>query len=258
MKVLIIEDERPAADLLAGFLRRYNQSVKILNVIDSVTGAVKWFKQSESMPDLIFMDIQLTDGLSFEIFKEIEIKKPIIFITAHDNYALEAFKQNSIDYLLKPIDYEQFIRSLKKLESLRENFAETSQFEQLKSVFANINPAKNYKNRFLVKIGEHLRSVPTENINLFYSEGRDVTLITSQQKKYMVDYKMEELENMLDPSLFFRVGRSFIVNIHSIADTLVYSNSRLKISLTIPFEHEIIVSREKVKAFKEWFGGDEK
>ncbi len=255
MKVLIIEDEKPASEKITGFLKLYDPDIEILEIIESVNRSVEWFKSSNTLPDLIFMDVQLTDGLCFEIFKQVNIKKPIIFTTAFNQYALEAFKQNSIDYLLKPISYEQFAQSLKKLDSLKENLPKTNDLEHLRNIFSNMN--QNYKPRFMVKVGEHLRSVQTENIVLFYAEGRNVTLITNNSKRYIVDYKMEELENMLNPEHFFRLGRSFIVNINFIADTLVYSNSRLKVTLSIPFEEEIIVSREKVKQFKDWFDGME-
>jgi len=255
MKVLIIEDEKPASEKIVGFLKVYDPAIEILEILESVSKSVEWFRTSAVLPDLIFSDVQLTDGLCFEIFNQVNIKKPIIFTTAFNQYALEAFKQNSVDYLLKPFTYEQFAQSMKKLDSLKENLPKSNDLEHLRNIFSNMN--QNYKPRFMVKVGEHLRSVQTENIVLFFSEGRNVTLITNHSKRYIVDYKMEELENMLNPEHFFRLGRSFIVNINFIADTLVYSNSRLKVTLSIPFEEEIIVSREKVKQFKDWFDGME-
>ncbi len=255
MKVLIIEDEKPASEKIVGFLKLYDPSIEILEILESVSKSVEWFRTSTALPDLIFSDVQLTDGLCFEIFNQVNIKKPVIFTTAFNQYALEAFKQNSVDYLLKPFTYAQFSQSMKKLDSLKENLPKSNDLEHLRNIFSNMN--QNYKPRFMVKVGEHLRSVQTENIVLFFSEGRNVTLITNNSKRYIVDYKMEELENMLNPEHFFRLGRSYIVNINFIADTLVYSNSRLKVTLSIPFEEEIIVSREKVKQFKDWFDGME-
>jgi two-component system, LytTR family, response regulator len=258
MKALIIEDEKPASDKIVSFLQMYDEKIEVSGILESVAKSVEWFRTTDVLPDIIFMDVQLSDGICFDIFDQVTIKKPIIFTTAFNQYAVEAFKQNSIGYLLKPFNYQQFYQTLKKLESLGENLPknfEKEQLEKLQSLFSNLN--QNFKTRFMVKVGEHLRSVQTENIALFSSEGRDVTLITSQGKRYIVDYKMEELENILNPEQFFRLGRSFIVNINFIADTLVYSNSRLKVTLTIPFEEEIIVSREKVRQFKEWFDGME-
>ena len=256
IKVLIIEDEKPASDKIVDYLKTYNPDILVLDVIESVNKAVSWFRTSPLLPDCIFMDIQLTDGLCFEIFDHVSIKKPIIFTTAFNQYALAAFKQNSIDYLLKPFSYEDFKQSMRKLESFGENLPkidEKARFESLHTLFSSMN--QNYKSRFMVKVGEHIRSVQTEQIALFFSEGRNVTLITGLGKNYIIDYKMEELENILNPEHFFRVSRSFILNINFIADTLIYSNSRLRVTLTIPFEEEIIVSREKVKQFKEWFDG---
>lgn len=253
MKALIIEDEKPASDKIVRFLKKYDAAIEILDVIESVYLSVKWFNTSVILPDIIFMDIQLTDGLCFDIFEQVSVKRPIIFTTAFNQYALEAFKQNSIDYLLKPITYEQFSQSLKKLNAFHENLPKNNELEQLRSIFTN--QAQNFKQRFIVKVGDHLRSIQTENIVLFFSEGRNVTLIDNKSKRYIVDYKMEELENMLNPEIFFRLSRSYIANINFIADTLMYSSSRLRITLSIPFEDEIIVSREKVKQFKDWFDG---
>jgi two-component system, LytTR family, response regulator len=254
MKVLIIEDEKPAADKLLNFISMYDATVEIQGIIGSVQQAVEWLIKAEFLPDLIFMDIQLADGLCFEIFDQVSVKKPIIFTTAFNQYALEAFKQNSIDYLLKPISYEAFYQSMKKLESFGDHLPDKmSGLGQLKNVFSK--PEQAFKQRFMVKVGDHLRSVIVSDIAIFYSEGRSVTLLTKESKQYIVDYKMEQLETMLSPAHFFRLSRSFIVNISYIAETFVYSNSRLKVKLSLPFEEEIIVSREKVKAFKEWFDG---
>ena len=256
MNVLIIEDEKPAADKLILFLQRYDPNIKVLDVIQTVQGTIDYFEGNNVMPDLLFMDISLHDGLCFDIFKEVSITKPVIFVTAFNQYALEAFKVNSVAYLVKPLSYDSFYNSMKKLDSLKENLPkniEKLELEQLRTIYASIN--QEYKQRFMVKIGEHLRSVQAENIVLFYAEGRTVTMLTNSLNKYIVDYKMEELETMLNPEMFFRLSRTYHVNINFIKDTLIYSNSRLKITLSIPFESEIIVSREKVKLFKKWFDG---
>jgi len=258
VKILIIEDEKSASEKIVSYLKKYNRGIEILAIIESVGKTVEWFNNSKVLPDVIFMDVQLTDGLCFDIFKHVSIKKPIIFTTAFNQYAIDAFKQSSIDYLLKPITYEHFFQSMEKLHSLKKNLPdinESGQLEQMRNIFSNLNQI--YKPRFMVKSGENLRSVPTENVVVFFAEGRDVILITDASKRYTVDYKMEELENMLNPEHFFRIGRSFIVNNNYIVDAQALSNSRLKISLTIPFEEEIIVSREKVKQFRDWFDKEE-
>ena len=254
MKILIIEDEVPAAEKLQRLILRYDPGIEIKGIIDQVAQAVDWLKTNQERVDLIFMDIQLIDGKSFEIFKQVKIRKPIIFTTAYDEFALEAFKVNSIDYLLKPITFDDLRESLEKLQTLRDNLALQPPWDDLNRLIANVKE-KSYKNRFMVKLGEHIRSVTSDSIALFYADGRIVYLITRDRKKFVIDFKLEELENLLDPKEFFRVNRSCILNINAIEDVLVYSNSRLKITPTVQIDKEIIVSREKVPLFKEWFSG---
>jgi len=256
MKVLIIEDEKPAIEKLETMLRKYDPEIEITGICTSVEQTIKWINNPENLADLLFVDIQLTDGLSFEIFERTEINTPIIFITAYNEYAIQAFKVNSIDYLLKPLNYDDLYRGLEKIKLLRENLPankERIKYDELSRVLLQMN--KSYKTRFLVKVGDHIRSVKAENIELFYAEGRTVFIITKKQNKYIIDFKLEELEAKLDPNMFFRVNRSFIVNINAISDVVVYSNSRLKIELNMEFEKEIIVSREKVAQLKVWFEG---
>ena len=255
MKVVIVEDERPAAEKLEMMLRRIQPDVEILTILDSVKGSISWFSGKPSEADLVFMDIRLSDGLSFEIFSQVKINSPMIFTTAYNEYALEAFKVNSIDYLLKPISAEDLEKSLNKLSSMRENLTQVHhriEYEELSRVLGQLQ--KSYKNRFMVKVGEHIRSIPVENILCFFADGRVVFVLTDQGREYIVDYKMEELDDVLDPEIFFRINRSFSVNINAIKDVIVHSNSRLKIVLTREFEREMIVSRDKVNSFKLWFG----
>ena len=253
MKVLIVEDELPAAEKLERYLLKYDPSSKVVAIIDSVAKGVEWLTTNQDSIDLIFMDIQLLDGLSFQIFQKVNVMKPVIFTTAFNEFALDAFKVNSIDYLLKPITFTDLSASLKKLENLREQL-QPEQSERIQQAFSSLK-TKEYKNRFMVKLGEHIRSITADQIALFYADGRDVYLVTTQPRKFIVDYTLESLENILDPQIFFRLNRTFIVNINSIKDVLVYSNSRLKITLTQEFDKEIIVSREKVGEFKDWFDG---
>lgn len=255
MKVLIIEDEVPAAEKLERYLLKYDQTIQVVAVIDKVSGAIDWLRESQDQVDLIFMDIQLIDGLSFQIFQQVTVRKPVIFTTAFNEFALDAFKVNSIAYLLKPITFTDLAASLNKLQNLREQLHfNKEQEERIHQAFSNLK-TKEYKNRFMVKLGDHIRSITSDQISLFYADGRDVYLVTNQNRKFIIDYTLESLETIIDPKMFFRLNRTFILNINSIKDVLVYSNSRLKITLIQEFDKEIIVSREKVGDFKEWFDG---
>lgn len=255
MRIVIVEDEKPAADRLELLLKRYDPDIQVIQRLDSVKGCVSWFEKHGTGIDLVFMDIRLADGLSFEIFNHVQISKPVIFTTAYNEYALEAFKVNSIDYLLKPISYDDLYKSLSKLSILRENLISPQQrteIEELAKVLSEYQ--KSYKSRFMIKVGDHIRSILTDRITLFYADGRVVYLVTDQGREYIVEYKMEELEEILDPELFFRLNRTFVVNINAIRDVIIHSNSRLKVLLEKQFENELIVSREKVSSFKMWFG----
>jgi len=256
MNVVIIEDEVLAADKLERLLHKYDPKIKVIDRFDSVTDSSIWLGNPTNKVDLIFLDIHLVDGLSFEIFNRVQVQTPIIFTTAYNEYALNAFKLNSIDYLLKPVTFDHLYTSLKKLENLRESLTETGEmknFEDLSNALATIQ--KNYKTRFMVKIGEKLRSFKAVDISVFYADGRDVFILLKEGNQYIIDYKMEELQDLLNLEQFFRISRSFIVNINSINGVLLYSNSRLKVDLLQEFDRELIVSREKVSSFKDWFSG---
>src|SRR6185295_3017900 len=255
LKVLIVEDETPAAEKLERYLNKFDPAIEVIEKTGTVKETVSWLQTNQSEIDLIFMDIQLHDGLSFQIFQQVEVRKPVIFITAYDEFALEAFKVNSIDYLLKPITFTDLSNSLKKLESLRSQLQwDSAKTEQIVKALTE-SPVKNFKTRFMVKLGDHIRSITTDQISFFYADGRDVYLVTNQLRKFIIDYTLEGLEEVLDHALFCRVNRSYIVHISAIQDVVVYSNSRLKIALTVKWDPEIIVSREKVGDFKEWFDG---
>ena len=256
MKVLIIEDENPAAEKLQQLLQRYDPTIEVLAILYSVSGSKLWFDSAEEQPDLIFMDIKLTDGLSFELFNYHDIKVPIIFITAFNEYAIQAFQVNSIDYLLKPLQYSDLAKSMEKMNSMKEGFQQGERnrsFSELNKVLEQMN--KSYKTRFMIKVGDHIRSIKTDDIALFYAEGRTVHLFTTEGRTYIIDFTLETLDSSLDPAIFFRTNRSFIVNINAIADVIVYSNSRLKVLLHQKFEKEIIVSRDKVGLMKTWLEG---
>lgn len=256
MRVIIIEDEIPAAEKLERYLARYDNSIEVAIVLQSVKTSVEWLRDNIESVDLIFMDIELLDGRSFSIFEQVDIHKPIIFTTAYDEYALKAFEVNSVAYLLKPISFPDLENALKKYNELHKQATDNFSAQKLELILNEIETRRKYKRRFMIKIGEHIRSVTTDHIQYFYAEGRNAYVTTDQGRRLIIDYKLEELEEILDPKMFFRVNRSFIVNINTITDVLVYSNSRLKILTEIKSEKEIIVSREKVTAFKTWFDGE--
>lgn len=251
MKVVILEDEPLAAGKLSRYLSKYSADIEILQVLDALETAVPWIEEHQAKVDLFFMDIQLIDGLSFEIFSKVRLNKPVIFTTAFDEFAIDAFKVNSIDYLLKPITFTDLSRALHKLGSLKEQFSKGTDVAPLVPQLRN----KTYKDRFLVRMGNHIHSVPSTDIAFFYAEGRDVFLVSAQGRKYLVEYTLEALEELLFPKQFFRINRSFIVQLNAIGDVVVYANRRLKLTLQPKTDQEVIVSREKVGIFKQWFEG---
>lgn len=248
MKVVIIEDEKPAARRLSRMLNELD--IEPLTMLHSVEESVNWFSNNKH-PDLLFLDIQLSDGLSFEIFEEVEVKSAIIFTTAYDEYALKAFKLNSIDYLLKPIDSDELENAVQKFKQLQINDSQNSfDLEQLKLL---VTPSqKNYKKRFTVKIGQHLKMISVDAIECFFSENKATHIHTIDNRSYLIESTLDQLEDKLQPETFFRVSRKFVVNVNAIKDIIAYSNSRLKIQLQTYNETEIIVSRERVKEFKYW------
>ena len=255
MTTLIIEDEKPAARLLQRKLEKLEIAVETM--LHSVEESIHWFQNNEH-PDLIFLDIQLSDGLSFEIFEKIDIKSAIIFTTAYDEYALKAFKLNSIDYLLKPIDEDDLEVAVAKFKTRipkadRGNQNLQLDFEQIRRMLSNPFE-KNYKKRFTVKIGQHLKVITSEEIECFFSENKGTYIHTFDNRNYLIDSTLEILEQELDMKDFFRVSRKFIVPLQAIKEIQVYTNSRLKVILPTYKEDEVIVSREKVQDFKNWLG----
>ena len=250
MKILIIEDEKPAAKRLTKLINQFRPDCMILEVLDSVEGAIEWLETFKS-PDLIFMDIQLADGLSFEIFNQTEITSPIIFTTAYDEYALQAFKVNSIDYLLKPIDPDDLEKALMQYAKYHENnhpTNDTASIAQLLQTFAK----KEYKERFLIKTGQQLTYLPVENIAYFYSD--DGLIFASQKngKRHNLDYTLDQLTAILNPDDFFRINRKIVIHLQAIQKIHTYFNSRLKLKLIPATELETIVSRDRVSDFKKW------
>ncbi|MBN2348381.1 MAG: response regulator transcription factor [Bacteroidales bacterium] len=247
MKCLVIEDEKVAAERLCNLISTYDPSIDILEIIQSVEKSVSWFN-NHALPDLIFMDIQLADGLSFEIFEQAEVTSPVIFTTAYDEYALRAFKVNSIDYLLKPIDLAELGNAIKKFKEKNQSLVYPQH------VFENIlhTLTKSYKNKFMVKVGERLKVFTTDNIQCFYSMEKSVFLQNRQGRDYDINYTLDQLEELLDPSIFFRINRKYILAFSAIKEIMSYSNSRLFIKMENNASDDLIVSRERVQEFKKW------
>ncbi len=251
MTTIIIEDEKPAARLLQRKLQKINISADVM--LHSVEEAIAWFSTNKH-PDLIFLDIQLSDGLSFEIFEKVTIKSAVIFTTAFDEYALRAFKLNAIDYLLKPIDEDDLEAAVSKFQSNQSKSNPVQlDFESIKKMLQNPFE-KSYKTRFTVKIGQHLKIITADEIECYFSENKGTYIHTIDNRNYLIDSTLEVLENELDPKNSFRVSRKFIVPLRFIKEIVLYSNSRLKVILPSYKEDEVIVSREKVQEFKLWLG----
>ncbi len=251
MNIIIIEDEKPAARLLERKIEKLGYSITTL--LHSVEESLLWF-QNNSHPDLIFLDIQLSDGLSFEIFEKIDIKSAVIFTTAYDEYALRAFKLNSIDYLLKPIDEEELATAISKFANqFQVNSVSNLDFEAIKRML--VNPvSKEYRKRFSIKIGQQLKVIDLAEIECLYSENKGTYLHTVDNRDYLIDSSLEVVEAELNPKDFFRISRKYIIPLQSVKEIQVYSNSRLKISLPTYKADEVIVARERVSDFKEWLG----
>ncbi len=249
LKVVIIEDEKPAARRLQRLLIK--EGIQVDTLLHSVNQAVNWFRQSPT-PDLIFADIQLSDGSSFDVFEQIQVQSPIIFTTAYDQYAIRAFKLNSVDYLLKPIKPEELHFSIEKF---RKNILNKFDIQQF---ISSIKPDNSFKKRFAVQFGPYLQSIPTEKIAYFYSEDKTTWLVTDTGEEFMYDQALETIEPQLNPENFIRINRQYIISGKAIKEILKYTNSRFKITLYPKTEKDVIVARERVKRFKNWIGLNQK
>jgi DNA-binding LytR/AlgR family response regulator len=248
MKVLIVEDEKPAADKLKRMLTDKIEDIVVLETLETVESSINWFLNNPA-PDLIFMDIQLSDGISFEIFESVKIDAPVIFTTAYDQYAIRAFKVNSVDYLLKPIETDMLAQSIEKFRSLYPS-AKTDN-KKIDLLYNQL--VKKFKTRFFIKLGSHCRSVMTDEIKYFFIVERSTFMKTVPGKIFDVDYSLDQLEKMLDPEKFFRINRKFIINIAGITDIITWSSNRLKLKLSNEEDnYDLVVSREKVSEFKKW------
>ena len=249
MTVIIIEDEKPAARRLNRMLLALGIETKTM--LHSVEESLNWLENNEH-PNLIFLDIQLSDGLSFEIFEEIEVKSAIIFTTAYDEYALKAFKLNSIDYLLKPLDEDELKVAVNKFKKNQPKQSDVQvNIDDIRKLL--INPVdRKFKKRLTIKVGQHIKIIHIDEVECFYSEHKSTYIHTKENRNYLLDNSLEHWQEQLDPENFFRVNRTFIVHINAIKDIVAYSNSRLKLVLHSYNETEIVVSRERVKDFKNW------
>lgn len=249
MNILIIEDEVQAARRLETLIGELIPLAKISGWADSVKSAVKWLANNPR-PDLIFMDIQLGDGLSFEIFEMTDVPAPIIFTTAYDAYALKAFKVNSIDYILKPVDKDDLKAALQKFNSRQGGTDQHNLVHNISQVVQLLT--KKYKERFVVKVGEHLRTIAVTDIQYFYSAEKATFCSTKDNRNHILDFTLDQLELMVDPDDFYRINRKYIVRATAIKDIISYTNSRLKLVLAGSDDNDIIVSRERVQEFRQW------
>ena len=251
MKIVVVEDEHLAAKRLIDLIKKYDSSIEVLKQLSSIKKSVEWFNSNREVADLIFMDIQLADGLSFEIFEQCQLTKPIIFTTAFDEYAIKAFKVNSIDYLLKPIDFDDLTVAINKFKNsfkeIQPALNEPTKVEEILKILT-----KQYKSRFVVKVGIHIRPVDITDIHYFYSLDKATYLYTNENKSYALDFSLDQIENLVDPAIFFRISRKFLVNIAAIKEVISYSGNRLKVKFNYSDEEDALVSREKVGDFKQW------
>jgi DNA-binding LytR/AlgR family response regulator len=259
MNILIVEDEDLAVKKIQKTLLSVDDNARVVGVTDSIRSTVEWLQQNAA-PDLILMDIELADGQSFEIFKLTDIKSPVIFTTSYDEYALKAFKVNSIDYLLKPVQKEELQAALDKYKEIKKSFgpkegeSEEARLDSLlKELRSRLEP-KEYRQRFLVKHGQKLVSIEMNEIAYFFSDGRLNFFKTTDNRKFVVDYTMDELEDMVDPRQYFRISRSFYVSVGCIDKIEEYFGNRLILTLKPAVDKEALVSREKVTDFKKWMG----
>lgn len=250
MKSLIIEDEKLAADRIQLMLKQYDASIETVGVIDSIEEAVIWLRENKA-PDFILMDIQLADGSAFDIFKQVKINTPVIFTTAFDQYALEAFKVLSVDYLLKPVTIQALTQAIDKLKTLRHGPDEPSM--DYDKIIQLLTDRPVFKSRFAGRLGSKIQFTDTKDIGFFEADNKIVYLTRMDGSRFLVDQTLEELEYLLDPKLFFRISRSVIIHVASIIQVKPYLNSRMAVLLKSGLKtHEVIISRERVNDFKSW------
>jgi DNA-binding LytR/AlgR family response regulator len=253
MKVVIVEDEHLSAQRLQGMLKKYDPSIEVLAELPSVAASVEWFKNNPD-PDLVLMDIHLEDGQSFSIFETINLQVPVIFTTAFDEYTIKAFKVNSVDYLMKPLNYEELVAAIEKFKRIHGEAGEekTMGLEQLLQSMQKKEP--EYKSRFLVSIGSRLKTIETEDIQYFFSADKITFLVTKENQRFPIDYSLDKMAVMLDPKQFFRINRQMTVKLDAITNIHVFSKGKIKLDLNPATKEDVFVSMDKVVELKEWLG----
>jgi len=257
MKILLVEDEPFAQQELKRMLLKLNEDIQIIAILDSVEESIDYLSNNQP-PELIFMDIELSDGSSFEIFTKVKVTTPVIFTTAYNEHALRAFKVNAIDYLLKPIEEEALLKAVHKFKEFKQEFSLNSSEanpdfptgDKLAELFKIANT--NFKSRFLITSADKMKYVDVEEVAYFFAQDSTVFLVTKEKKQFIINYNLEQLELSLNPKFFFRLNRKFICNITAVADVQRHFNSRLKVSLTPSVTDEILVSRVKVPELLSW------
>jgi DNA-binding LytR/AlgR family response regulator len=250
MKALVIEDEALAAERLVVLVQAIDPSIEVAAQLDTITDTVQYLKTNEP-PDVIFLDIQLADGKSFEIFERVSVEAPIIFTTAYDQFTLKAFKFNSIDYLLKPVQPEDLRVALDKLKRLKRKGLNANELEALKEIIKQ--KTQPFKQRLVIKAGNKIQFRNADEVAYFFADGKEAYLVTGKEnRKYLIGYTLEELENILNPAEFFRISRKFIVRADAIIEVKGLMSTKLEIKLNQPTEHELVVSRERAAEFKKW------
>ena len=253
MKVVIVEDEHLSAQRLQGMLKKYDPSIEVLAELPSVAASIEWFKNNPD-PDLVLMDIHLEDGQSFSIFDTINLQVPVIFTTAFDEYTIKAFKVNSVDYLMKPLNYEELVAAIEKFKRIHGEAGEekTLGLEHLLHSMQKKEP--EYKSRFLVSIGSRLKTIETEDIQYFFSADKITFLVTKENQRFPIDYSLDKMAGMLDPKQFYRINRQMTVKLEAIRNIHVFSKGKIKLDLDPPTKEDVFVSMDKVVEFKEWLG----
>lgn len=250
MKTIIIEDENLTAQRLEGMLKKYNPNIEVLAILPSVEASVEWLRKNDA-PDLVFMDIHLEDDLCFKIFELAPLTSPVIFTTAYDEYMVKAFKVNSIDYLLKPVNYVELIAAIEKFKALKEQFAKPD-FNTLLQYIGQRTP--EYKSRFMITVGTKIRSIEVSEIAYFYSDEKITFMVTKEGQSLPIDFSLDKLSTLLDPTLFFRVSRQFLVSFASVQTVHTHFKGKMKLDLLPKSKLDVFVSGDRMTDFKEWLG----
>jgi two-component system, LytTR family, response regulator LytT len=253
MNILIVEDEALSARRLKSMVTEMDHTFRVLDITDSVSKTVDWLR-SHPAPDLLLMDIELTDGKSFEVFEQVDVKSPVIFVTAYDEYAIKAFKVNSIDYLLKPVKQEELVASIEKLRTIKQQYAQGDPGLTIQSLLKEFQKQGSYKDRFLIKQADRLFPVEAMDIAFFQTRDKNNYIHTFDDKEYITDHTLDEIEKTLDPKKFFRANRQFIVSASAVEKVHFWFSSKLKVDLKPKSSEEVFVSREKAMAFRAWLG----